>query len=436
MPLHSLLLQVLPKSSLDSSFQSLEKMGPESLISVENPLLFGLFLMTVMIMVILVYNRFIIIPLKKKHFIEEENLKLQQAELMALFASLSPDPIFRFDETGKIILANNSAHKIFPHKILLGEQVQAILPFTQDYDLLDVIDSGKTLMNTFPFEKSYYQFLIVGSPRFKMCQVYGRDITELKLTEQDLKEALVKAEESKKMKEFFLAQISHEIRSPLNVIVGYADLLSDELKDTERADLVAILKSVKNNSKRLYRTFDLLLNMSQIQTGRYDARFEKVDIYALLNTIHAEYKSLAEEKGLHLILNNTLENAVIVYCDHYSIAHVFVNLIDNAIKYTKRGSVEIKIYKENTNINVDIIDTGKGMSKEFVDNLFIPFTQEEMGYTRRFDGTGLGLAIANSFTALNNAKIRVTSEQEVGTTFTVILNGDKTWGNPKINQNS
>ena len=76
------------------------------------------------------------------------------------------------------------------------------------------------------------------------------------------------------------------------------------------------------------------------------------------------------------------------------------------------------------------------MSKEFVDNLFIPFTQEEMGYTRRFDGTGLGLAIANSFTALNNAKIRVTSEQEVGTTFTVILNGDKTWGNPKINQNS
>ncbi len=411
-------------------------MDPESLISVENPLLFGLFLMTVMIMVILVYNRFIIIPLKKKHLAEEENLKLQQAELMALFASLSPDPIFRFDETGKIILANNSAHKIFPHKILLGEQVQTILPFTQDYDLLDVIDSGRTLMNTFPFEKSYYQFLIVGSQKFKMCQVYGRDITELKLTEKDLKEALVKAEESKKMKEFFLAQISHEIRSPLNVIVGYADLLSDELKDTERADLVAILKSVKNNSKRLYRTFDLLLNMSQIQTGRYDARFEKVDIYALLNTIHAEYKSLAEEKGLHLLLNNTLENAVIVYCDHYSIAHVFVNLIDNAIKYTKHGSVEIKIYKENTNINVDIVDTGKGMSKEFVDNLFIPFTQEEMGYTRRFDGTGLGLAIANSFTALNNAKIRVTSEQEVGTTFTVILNGDKTWGNPKINQNS
>lgn len=372
--------------------------------------------------------------MRKKHLAEEENLKLQQAELMALFASLSPDPIFRFDETGKIILANNSAHKIFPHKILLGEQVQTILPFTSDYDLLEVIDSGKTLMNTIPFEKSYYQFLIVGSPKFKMCQVYGRDITELKLTEQDLKEALVKAEESKKMKEFFLAQISHEIRSPLNVIVGYSDLLSEELKDSERADLVSILKSVKNNSKRLYRTFDLLLNMSQIHTGRYDARFEKVNIHALLNTIYAEYNSLAEEKGLSLVLTNSSKEDVVVYCDHYSIAQVFVNLIDNAIKYTKKGSVEVKIYKEGNDVYVDIADTGKGMSKEFIDRLFIPFTQEEMGYTRRFDGTGLGLAIANSFAALNNAKIRVSSEQEVGSTFTVILNGDKTWGNyPKKN---
>ncbi len=409
-------------------------MGPESYISVENPLLFGLFLMAVMIMVILVYNRFIIIPMRKKHLAEEENLKLQQAELMALFASLSPDPIFRFDETGKIILANNSAHKIFPHKILLGEQVQTILPFTNEYNLLEVIESGKTLMNTVPFEKSYYQFLIVGSQKFKMCQVYGRDITELKLTEQDLKEALVKAEESKKLKEFFLAQISHEIRSPLNVIVGYADLLGDELKNSERPDLNNILKSVKNNSKRLYRTFDLLLNMSQIQTGRYDARFERVDIFSLLNTIYLEYTSFAEEKGLQLILTNTLEDASIVYCDHYSIAQVFINLIDNSIKYTKQGSVEIKIYRCDSNLCIDIIDSGKGMSKEFIDRLFVPFTQEEMGYTRRFDGTGLGLAIANSFANLNNAKIRVVSEQEIGTTFTVILNGDKTWGNnPKKN---
>ncbi|MEW6654501.1 MAG: ATP-binding protein, partial [Bacteroidota bacterium] len=371
-------------------------------------------------MVILVYNRFIIIPLKQKHLAEEENLKLQQAELMALFASLSPDPIFRFDETGKIILANNSAHKIFPHKILLGEQVQAILPFTEDYNLNEVIDTSKTLMNTIAFDNSYYQFLIVGSSKFKMCHVYGRDITELKLTEQDLKDALLKAEESKKLKEFFLALISHEVRSPLNVIIGYSDLLSEELKDSKRTDLINILKSVKNNSKRLYRTFDLLLNMSQIQAGRYDARIERVNLFALLNTIYAEYVSLAEEKGLKLILTNNAEENIVINCDYYSITQVFVNLIDNAIKYTRQGSVEIIIYRETENINVDIVDTGKGMSRDYMEKLFVPFTQEEMGYTRRFDGTGLGLAIANSFAKVNNAKIRFTSEQEKGTIFTVI----------------
>lgn len=422
---------------MDSTFQSLEKIGPESLLSVENPILFGLFIMVVMIMVIIVYNRFIIIPLKRKHFEEEENLKLHQAELMALFASLSPDPVFRFDETGKIILANNSAHKIFPQKILLGEQVQEILPFTNEYNLQEIIDASKTVMNTISFEKSYYQFLIVGSQRFKMCHVYGRDITELKLTEQDLKEALIKAEESKKLKEYFLAQISHEIRSPLNVIVGYSDLLTEELKNSERSDLLSILSSVKNNSKRLYRTFDLLLNMSQIQASGYDARIAKIDLFALLTSIQTEYASLAEEKGLQLILTNNIEENSFVFCDHYSITQVFINLIDNAIKYTKQGSVEIKIYRESENINVDIIDTGKGMSNEYMDKLFVPFTQEEMGYTRRFDGTGLGLAIVKSFANLNNAKIRFTSEQGKGTTFTVVLNGDKLWGNyPKKNQNS
>jgi len=393
--------------------------------------------MVVMIMVILVYNRFIIIPMKKQHLAEEENLKLQQAELMALFASLSPDPIFRLDETGKIILANNTAHKIFPHKILLGEQVQTILPFTTSYDILNIIDCGKTLMDTIHFEKNYYQFLIVGIPKFKMCQVYGRDITELKITEQELKEALVKAEESKKLKEYFLAQISHEVRSPLNVIVGYSDLISEELKNSDRPDLVNILSSIKNNSKRLYRTFDLLLNMSQIQASGYIPRIERLNLISLLTIIHAEYASLAEEKNLELILTNNAQDDVYIYCDHYSINQVFYNLVDNAIKYTKLGKVEISICKEAGKVIVDIIDTGKGMSKEYLDKLFTPFTQEEMGYTRRFDGTGLGLAIAKNFANLNDAQIKISSEQGKGTTFTVIISGEKIWGNhPLINQNS
>lgn len=405
-------------------------MNPESLFSVENPLLFGLFLVFTMLAVIYIYNRYIIIPMRKRHLAEEENLKLQQAELMALFASLSPDPVFRFDEDGKIILANNSAHKVFPQRILEGENVKQILPFTQNIDFQKFIDEEKSLLDVLQIGKFYYQFLIIGIKKFKICQVYGRDITELKKTENELIEALLKAEESKKIKEYFLAQISHEIRSPLNVIVGYSDLLKEELKEVNYPNLETILLSMKNNSKRLYRTFDLLLNMSQIQAGKYEVHLEKIDLFYLLNSIHFEYSSIAEEKGIKFMINDTIGAPIYIYGDHYSIMQIFINLVDNALKYTKEGSVEIKISKtEDEDICTEIIDTGKGMSKEYVDKLFQPFTQEDMGYTRRFEGTGLGLAIVKNFVDLNNGKIFVESEINKGTTFKVILKGDKSWLN-------
>ncbi len=387
-------------------------------------------MLIVALIVILIYYRYVILPMRKKHLAEEESLKLQQAELMALFASLSPDPIFRFDESGIIILANNSAHKTFPYKLLVGEHVNNILPFTKDYNLADLINGASTTLNTCLIEKSFYQFMIVGVPKFKICQAYGRDITDLKKTENELKSALIKADESKKLKEYFLAQISHEIRSPLNVIVGYSDLLNEELKVSDSEGVVQILRSIKNNSKRLYRTFDLLLNMSQIQTGKYEIRLEKVDISALLRTLYFEFQNFAEEKGLKLLYNNLLNDSILLSCDHYSISQVFVNLIDNAIKYTNEGTIEIRFYEEDNNYCVDILDTGKGMSKEFIDKLFTPFTQEEMGYSRRYEGTGLGLAIVKSFVELNKASIKVTSQPDVGSKFTIILNGEERWGTP------
>ncbi len=425
---HSLFLQALPKSSLDSSFQSIGKINQENLFSVENPILFSLILFAVIIAVTFIYFRYIIIPMKKRHLEEEKNIRLEQAELMALFAELSPDPIFRFDKEGRIILANNSAHKIFPHRHLLGEDSKEVLPFLKSYDFKEIIGNEKIMSFTSSLNSKYFQFIIEGVKKFSVCQVYGRDITELKNTEKNLKEALIRAEDAKRLKEFFLAQISHEIRSPLNVIVGYSDLLADELKDVRKGEFVNILRSMKNNSKRLYRTFDLLLNMSQLQTGNYNARFEKVDLLALLKTLQNEFRSMAEEKNLMLELTNSLEKDSIVVLDHYAAAQIFINLIDNAIKYTDKGWIKINIYQQYSDFCVDVADSGKGMSKEYIEKLFTPFSQEEMGYTRRYEGTGLGLALIKSFLDINKARVKVKSEINHGTVFTVIFNGDMRWG--------
>lgn len=427
MPLLFIFLLQSSKSSSDSTFRSLEKINKNSLISFENPIIVSLLLLIVILAVTFIFYRYVIIPMKKKHLEEEKNLRLEQAELMALFAELSPDPVFRFDSAGKIILANNSAHKIFPERLLLGENAKAVLPFLNSYDIKDIIEHEKVISFTTPLGVKHFQFIIEGIQKFNVCQVYGRDISELKNTESDLKEALIRAEDSKRLKEFFLAQISHEIRSPLNVIVGYSDLLADELQEDKKTEYSHILRSMKNNSKRLYRTFDLLLNMSQLQTGKYDARFEKVNLYSLLKTLQNEFASMAEEKNLQLELTNSIEEDASIIVDHYSLAQIFINLIDNAIKYTEKGWIKINIYRDKTNYCVDVSDSGKGMSKEYIDRLFVPFTQEEMGYTRRYEGTGLGLAIIKSFLDVNKARIKIKSEINRGTTFTVILNGDRKW---------
>lgn len=427
MPLLFLLLQVSRRSRLDSSFQSLEKITPNSLFSWENPVLVSLVAIVLILAVVFIFYRYVIIPMRKKHLEEKENLRLQQAELMALFAELSPDPIFRFDLNGKIILANNSAHKIFLKSSVLGEQVDILLPFFKEFEREEIIRQGKVVEYTTLVGDSYFQFVLSGVPKFGVCQVYGRDISELKAKERELKEALVRAEESKKLKEYFLAQISHEIRSPLNVIEGYSEFLMNELKDELQEEYSDIFRSMKINSKRLYRTFDLLLNTSQLHTGKYEARFEKVNIYALLKTLFSEFKTFADEKNIKFTLTNTLDEEPVAYLDYYSMVQIFVNLLDNAFKYTLEGKIDIRIYRDDVSICIDIHDTGIGISTEYQNKLFTPFSQERMGYTRPYEGTGLGLALVKSFIDVNKAKIRVKSEPQAGSTFTVILSGEKRW---------
>lgn len=430
MPQLSLLLQQSHRSRLDSSFQSLEKITPVSFFSFENPVLFSLILLGVILSVVFIFYRYVIIPMRKKHLQEQENLKLQQAELMALFTELAPDPIFRFDEKGKIVLANNSAHRIFPHKALLGENVNNILPFITEINIEDIITTGGTINETAILKDRHFQFLVAGVPRFSFCQVYGRDITDLIKTQSDLKSALVRAEESKKLKEFFLSQISHEVRSPLNAIIGYSDLILQDFQHMD-PELEESLRSIINNSKRIYRTFDLLLNMSQLQTGKYETRFEKVDILSILKTLQREYHSISTENNTELsIINNAPEHAV--NADHYSITQVFSNLIDNAIKFTKNGNINITIYRDaNSILCVDIADTGIGIPEDYQRKLFTTFSQADMSYQKPYEGTGLGLALVKSFIDLNMAKIKCDSAPGKGSTFTVIFSGDKKWSYQK-----
>ncbi|HEX2868269.1 MAG TPA: PocR ligand-binding domain-containing protein [Ignavibacteriales bacterium] len=242
-----------------------------------------------------------------------------------------------------------------------------------------------------------------------------------KQSEEKLKEAKEIAERSERLKTEFLAQISHEIRTPLNAILSFNALIRQEIENKIQGEIQEGFNIIERGSKRIIRTIDLLLNMSAVQTGNYDVCLTEVNIDETLRLIIREFTALARQKKLALKIENSSKQNVI-FADGYTITQIFTNLIDNALKFTNAGGVSVRIFDNSKGkMSVEVRDTGIGMSKEFLPNLFKPFLQEEMGYTRRYEGNGLGLALVKKYCELNNAEIKVESEKKKGSTFTVIF---------------
>lgn len=248
-------------------------------------------------------------------------------------------------------------------------------------------------------------------------------VIERKQYEDELLKAREIAEESVRLKSEFLAQISHEIRTPLNSILSFSSLIKSELNGTLSSELNEAFEYIERGGNRLTRTIELILNVSKMQNQQYKIELHDVNLVEdVLWPVIKELNSKAFEKGIKLDLDCSNKNIRLV-CDQYSLNQLFINLVENAIKYTKEGSIIIKTHKNDFgNIQVDIVDTGIGISDEYLPKLFEPFSQEEQGYTRSHEGIGLGLSLVKSYAELNNAEIKVNSEKNIGSTFSVIFN--------------
>jgi len=248
-------------------------------------------------------------------------------------------------------------------------------------------------------------------------------INDLKNLNERLKIAKEKAESSDKLKSEFLAMISHEIRTPINILLNYSSLIREELNEEQLQTNKFIFNAIQKAGWRLIRTVDLIVTTAEIQTGSYEITKTKLNIGKLLNSIVVDCKPFVSEKEINFTFENKTESSVLI-ADEYSIKQIFSNLIDNAVKFTEKGFVEIKLFKNDSNKLVfQIKDTGIGISDEYKEKIFNEFSQEQQGYTRKFDGNGLGLSLVKKCCEINNADLSYESEKEKGTTFTVIFNG-------------
>lgn len=260
---------------------------------------------------------------------------------------------------------------------------------------------------------------VLSTPSGNMILAVSRDVSVLKEAQKQLFIAKEEAEKSNRLKSEFLAQMSHEIRTPINSILSFSGLMEEELRNRLSTDLQEGFRVMKTAGNRIIRTIDLILNMSEIQSGTYEYVKSEIDLYTdILINISAAHKNLLKSKGLELLIQKPSKRAYIC-ADEYTVNQIFSNLIDNAIKYSLSGKIEISFIHEGNDVIVKVKDEGIGISQEYLPSLFEPFTQEEQGYTRKFEGNGLGLSLVKKYCQLNNAEITVESKKNVGTVFTV-----------------
>lgn len=338
-------------------------------------------------------------------------------------------------ETGKIIDANKAASEFYGYSLqelcsmtsaelnIMGEQkIKSIRQFAAEGSSNQFILQHKLASGEVKTVEAYSSPIVVKDKKYILGII--QDISERIENETALIEAKTRAESSERFKSAFLAQMSHEIRSPLYRILGYVSLIKDSINFetlTYPGEVKDYFGGIELSSKRLVRTIDSILNMSELQTQSYSPEFSMIDIFSILRQLHKEYYLQAEDKNLSFYITRSTDNSR-VNCDEYSTTQIFANLIDNALKYTEHGEVEVTVGRTEFNqLYIDVRDTGIGISDEFMAQLFSPFTQEEVGYTRKFDGNGLGLALVKSYCHINNATVDATSKKGEGTTFRVVF---------------
>ena len=255
-------------------------------------------------------------------------------------------------------------------------------------------------------------------------QIFSKKQREKQYT-AELEKAAEQARNANEAKTRFLFNMSHDIRTPMNAIIGFSGLLEKNLHDEEKAK--EYLKKLQSSGNLLMLIIDQVLEMARIESGTASLKLEAEDLSELFHSVYSVFESEVEKKGIHFCVHTSVEHKYAI-CDKTKIQEIYLNIVSNAIKYTPDGhSIHVTI-REVASDDVRKAkyvfvceDTGIGMSKEYLPHIFEEFSREKTTTENKIVGTGLGLPIVKSMIELMGGSIQVESTQGTGTKFTVMV---------------
>ena len=228
-----------------------------------------------------------------------------------------------------------------------------------------------------------------------------------------------KAEGNEKLQSVFLSNLSHELRTPMNGIIGFADLLLENEKDPQKQEY---LKIILDSSNQLHNVLSDIIEMSKLEAGTVQAKTEIIGLKKIIADICASMQSdrLIAENNVQIVNLAQGHEEVLIISDNVKLRQIIINLVNNAIKFTKNGKVEIDYSVDNEKVCFTVRDNGVGIAKEDIDNIFDRFYQTK-NVELATKGSGLGLAIVKSYIDILHGKISVESEVGKGSCFYVEL---------------
>jgi len=329
-----------------------------------------------------------------------DNLTLKQEELNSIITFLE-EGLLVLDKKGRIILFNKSFKNLvqinpegrFWWEVLRNPSITQLIEKAKKEERVSSQElelNGKVFLCSFVFMPSKEELIIV-----------LHDITEFKKLE--------------KIKKDFVVNVSHELRTPLTAIKGYVETLEEEVKGSSKH----YLDIVKKHTERLINIVSDLLLLSELEEKGLTQTGEKVNLEEIAKDVCKIFTQKAKEKNLKLSL--ICESKPVIRGEPFKLEQMFINLIDNAIKYTEGGEVTVTLKQSDKKVIVKIKDTGIGIPKEHLDRIFERFYVVDKSRSRKLGGTGLGLSIVKHIVLLHNGRIDVKSTPDKGTEFTIIF---------------